>query len=166
MTSLQVGAWKHQEKKCRAASAVVVHHLQRPDRLEITFTSVMLQLQYKIKSRSSLPPSWHFFSLRSSLLSCKSCTFLKVKHTSFGGFPSILVHFPEVFERSFFHQNRSQDRQITRKHWATAKTLKRRKHRTTEWAPELLCHSHDLESWSSYCCPFSWQHCGWKCKSG
>lgn len=57
------------------------------------------------------------FSSWSFLLNCKSCTFPKVKHTSFGSFPNILVYLPEeFFERPFFNENRSRDRQITRKH--------------------------------------------------
>lgn len=86
------------------------------------------------------------FSSRSFLLNCRSCSFLKVKHISFGGFPNILVYFPEeFFERPFL----MRIDQETDKSQGSTKLLQntqkeRQDQRVRPWAP--VPQSHGLKS--------------------
>lgn len=57
--SLEAPGVKKKAKQPKQKSYITYKDQTR--RLEITFTPVTMQLRYKIWSRSSLPPSWHFF---------------------------------------------------------------------------------------------------------
>lgn len=133
---------------------------QTPNHIHISDAAVTTENQVQDFSPSFLAffPSSHSYSTVKVAHSWKWITLLLGAFPTFGVFPR------GIFWETLFSSEETK-RQTNRKEALSyCKNTQRREDRTTEWAPQLLCH--DLKRWSSFCHPFSWHACGWKCKSG
>lgn len=159
----QEASWEKMQSSFSRSHTSLTETRQTQNHIHISDAAVTMQKQVQefYPSFLALFLPGHSYSTIKVAHSWKWSTLL------LGAFPICWCIFQKNFLRNLFLMRIDQD---TDKSQGSTKLLQkhsekgRQDHWVRPWAP--MPQSHDLKRWNSYCCLFSWQHWGWKRKSG